>query len=62
MFARNVIWNLHRPENKGIATNKEVLLYTVNREGLVRQNYCYDGYDANNFVYDNLGNAIAGQF
>lgn len=28
---RNVIWDLHRPENKLITTNKEVLLGAVNR-------------------------------
>lgn len=29
---RNVIWDLHRPENKTISTNKEVIYYLVNRE------------------------------
>jgi hypothetical protein len=30
---RNVIWDLHRPENKLIAANKEVILGMVNRAG-----------------------------
>lgn len=30
-ITRNVIWDLHRPENKLISTNTEVLLGTVNR-------------------------------
>ncbi|NDV58649.1 RagB/SusD family nutrient uptake outer membrane protein [Bacteroides sp. 519] len=29
---RNVIWDLHRPENKGISANKEVIQFMVNRE------------------------------
>lgn len=29
---RNVIWDLHRPENKAIAANREVIHYFVNRE------------------------------
>jgi hypothetical protein len=29
---RNVIWDLHRPENKNIAANKEVLYSMINRE------------------------------
>lgn len=32
-ITRNVIWDLHRPENKGIAANKEVILMMVNRNG-----------------------------
>jgi hypothetical protein len=31
-ITRNVIWDLHRPENKAIPANKEVLHYLVNRE------------------------------
>jgi hypothetical protein len=31
-ITRNVIWDLHRPENKGIAMNTEVIHFTVNRE------------------------------
>lgn len=32
-ITRNVIWDLHRPENKCIAANKEVILGMPNREG-----------------------------
>lgn len=32
-ITRNVIWDLHRPVNKSIAANKEVLLLMPNREG-----------------------------
>ncbi|MBO9563888.1 MAG: RagB/SusD family nutrient uptake outer membrane protein [Niastella sp.] len=32
-ITRNVIWDLHRPENKGIAANKETILVMVNRNG-----------------------------
>jgi hypothetical protein len=32
-ITRNVIWDLHRPENKGIAANKESILMMVNRNG-----------------------------
>jgi starch-binding outer membrane protein, SusD/RagB family len=30
-ITRNVIWDLHRPENKAIAVNKEMILVMVNR-------------------------------
>ncbi|WP_276483314.1 RagB/SusD family nutrient uptake outer membrane protein [Paraflavitalea pollutisoli] len=32
-ITRNVIWDLHRPENKGIGANKETILMMVNRNG-----------------------------
>jgi hypothetical protein len=32
-ITRNVIWDLHRPANKAIATNKEAILVMPNREG-----------------------------
>lgn len=32
-ITRNVIWDLHRPENKGITANKETILMMVNRHG-----------------------------
>jgi hypothetical protein len=33
-----------------------------NREGVIKQNYGYIGYNANDFVYDNLEDALAGQY
>jgi len=32
-ITENVIWDLHRPENKTIAENKEALLVMPNRQG-----------------------------
>ena len=32
-ITRNIIWDLHRPENKAIAANKEAIMVIVNRYG-----------------------------
>ncbi|MFT3750877.1 MAG: RagB/SusD family nutrient uptake outer membrane protein [Agriterribacter sp.] len=33
--AKNVIWDLHRPANKAIATNKEALMLVIDRDGFI---------------------------
>lgn len=38
-ITRNVIWDLHRPENKSTKVNKEVIHYFVNREASVDSRY-----------------------
>jgi hypothetical protein len=47
-ITRNVIWDLHRHENKSIAANKEVIHLTISREDLA--NSRVDSYLMRNYV------------